>query len=1025
MNIKLLLLSLPLFISCNSQKDTQSTPPPPILTEAETHLPENALYGIEVADGLQVQLFASEPMVRNPTNIDIDEKGRVWIAENVNYRPKNNPDNPYQEGGDQIIILEDTDQDGKADKRSIFYQGKEIDGVMGLCVVGNKAIISSSPHIWVLTDTNGDNKADGKEILFTGMGGPQGDHNVHSVTTGPDGRFYFNYGNSAGKILDKDGNPMKDRLGRDINYQGKPYWGGMIFRCNPDGSNLEILAHNFRNNYEVSVDAYGNMWQSDNDDDGYKSVRINYVMEYGNYGYRDELTGDHWQKPRSGMSEVIQEQHWHQHDPGVVPNLLITGSGSPCGMITYEGHLLPEKYHGQLIHAEAGPGLVRAYLVEKKGAGFQAKMENVLWRTDDVWVRPSDVSIAPDGSLFACDWYDPGVGGHLAGDPLGGRIYRIAPEVSRYQVNPADFSTPEGAVLALQSPNSKTRYLAQQSLKKMGVEAIPALKTLYENSDIRVRVRALWVLAAIDPKILQLALLDQEASVRLTGIRAARMTQPNRLPGLIHPIINDPSAEVRREIAIALYELPPDQIAPLWAELAKQYHGKDRWYLEALGIGASNNWEDCLQHWLEDVGENWNTPAGRDIVWRSRTSQTFDMLMTILQNSDLSTKEIARFLRATDFQQHPNKDQQLASLLSGNRSDQNQINLMVLSHLSPEFVRNSQNVKAAVNKILPDIKGTETYIDLVGQLALKDQLPEVFQMAMDEPERKLGVKAAKLILDWEGVKRFQEEVESRIPASVVPVIELFGNLYNSEGKKILKEIALDGKQDMDVRIAAIHASSKGWGWERLIKDILDEASLPDELVAVAATNLLTAFRPVDRQLAMEYLGKTDTEGQEVNIGKLLAQNGDLKSGQVHFKQYCSSCHQVNQEGIAFGPDLSEIGNKLGKDALYGAIVYPSAGISHGFEGEMIQLDDGIVYSGYVLSENEQTISLRIMGGLTQTISKSGIEKRNKMNQSLMTGGLHLALGEDKLIDLVEYLTSLKNAETLTENPYQGKILYEQ
>ena len=999
--------------------------PPPTLTEAESHLPENARFGIDVADGLQVQLFATEPMVRNPTNIDIDEKGRVWITENVNYRPENNPDNRYQEGGDQIIILEDTDQDGKADKRSVFYQGKEIDGVMGLCVLGNKVIISSSPHIWIFSDTDGDDKADEKEIMFTGMGAPQGDHNVHSVTTGPDGRLYFNYGNSAGKILDKHGKPMKDRLGRIIDYSGNPYWGGMIFRCNPDGTDLEILAHNFRNNYEVTVDAFGNIWQSDNDDDGYKSVRINYVMEYGNYGYRDEFTGDHWQKARSGTSEVIQEQHWHQHDPGVVPNLLITGSGSPCGMVAYEGNLLPEKYHGQLFHAEAGPGLVRAYTVEKEGAGFTAKMENVLWRTTDAWVRPTDVSVAPDGSLFACDWYDPGVGGHLAGDPYGGRIYRIAPDVSTYKVNTPNFSTPEDAIQALQSPNPKTRFIAQQVLKDMNSAAVEALEYLFKNGNLRSQARALWVLATINPPILVEALKDDDAAIRVVAVRAARMSQPDQVIELIRPILNDPSPAVRREIAVALYELPTDQIAPLWAALAKQYEGKDRWYLEALGIGAANNWEACLQHWLDEVGKNWNTPAGRDIIWRSRAPQTFDKLMTILQDPNLNQQEMARFLRATDFQTHPNKDQQLATLLNGNKPEQNQINLMVLSHLSPDFVRSSSTAKAAVHQLLPDIQGTETYLDLVGQLVLKEEAPVVFQLAMDQPERELGVKAANLLIRWEGIKRFQGVAASYQPEKILPAIQVLGNIGNKEGKKLLKNIVLDEKQDMDLRIAAIHASSKGWGWEWLIKDILEEESLPETLMAIAATNLLTAFRPADRQLAMQYLGQTDQDEQDKDISLLLAQNGDIEAGKAHFVQYCSSCHQVNQAGVSFGPDLSEIGNKLGKDALYGAIIYPSAGISHGFEGKIIKTKDGTVYTAYLLSENEQAVNIRMMGGLTQAISKDQIESSEDMKQSLMTAGLHLAMGEEKLVDLVEYLTTLKNPETQTENPYQGKILYEQ
>ena len=106
----------------------------------------------------------------------------------------------------------------------------------------------------------------------------------------------------------------------------------MVFRCNVDGSDVEVLAHNFRNNYEVAVDSFGTLWQSDNDDDGNRAVRLNYVMEFGNFGYTDEITGAGWQTKRSNLEEHIPHRHWHQNDPGVVPNLLLTGAGAPTGI---------------------------------------------------------------------------------------------------------------------------------------------------------------------------------------------------------------------------------------------------------------------------------------------------------------------------------------------------------------------------------------------------------------------------------------------------------------------------------------------------------------------------------------------------------------------------------------------------------------------------------------------------------------------------------------------------------------------
>ncbi len=308
-------------------------------------------------------------MIASPTNIDVDDKGRVWVCEVVNYRRRAGT----RPAGDRILILEDTDGDGRADKSTVFYQGRDIDSAMGICVLGNRVIVSCSPNMFVFTDNNGDGKADKKEVLFTKTGSPQHDHSAHTFLFGPDGRLYWNFGNEGKSVHDNNGKPVVDIFGRTVVDDGQPYHGGMVFRCGLDGSKFEVLAHNFRNNYEVAVDSFGGLWQSDNDDDGNRGVRINYVLEYGNYGYRDEMTGAGWTVPRTNLESEIPARHWHQNDPGVVPNLLITGAGSPSGICVYEGTLLPTVFHNQMIHCDPGLNVVRAYPVEKDGAGYRPR----------------------------------------------------------------------------------------------------------------------------------------------------------------------------------------------------------------------------------------------------------------------------------------------------------------------------------------------------------------------------------------------------------------------------------------------------------------------------------------------------------------------------------------------------------------------------------------------------------------------------------------------------------------------------
>src|SRR5690606_21081432 len=243
----------------------------------------------------------------------------------------------------------------------------------------------------------------------------------------------------------------------------------------------------------------------------------------------------------------------------------------------------------QIIHSDAGPNVVRAYPVTKSGAGYEATIVNIMEGDKDQWFRPSDVCVAPDGSLFVADWYDPGVGGHQVGDLGRGRIYRIAPPDNPYNVPRYDLASTKGAIEALQNPNLSVRYQAWQTLNGLADAAEEELLKLFENHENpRIRARALWLLSKIPEKgqrHITAALQDPLAGIRTVALRPARQLKVDSIP--FRQIFGkDADAQVRREAAIPIRHLKAPEAAELWAALGNQRDGRDRWYLEALGIGA-------------------------------------------------------------------------------------------------------------------------------------------------------------------------------------------------------------------------------------------------------------------------------------------------------------------------------------------------------------------------------------------------------------------------------------------------------
>ena len=968
-----------------------------------------ALDSLDVAEGLSATLVAEAPTLTNPTNIDIDARGRIWVLEGVNYRkfkPK-----PLRAAGDRIVILEDTTGDGVADKSTVFYQGTDIDAAMGIAVLGNKVYVSAYKNIFVFTDTNGDDKPDKKDVLFTSVTDDH-DHSVHAFVFGPDGRLYFNGGNETRALMDPAGKVLVDKAGNRIEQKNTPYQEGMAFRLEPDGTGVEVLGYDFRNPYELAVDPFGTVWQSDNDDDGNRSTRLNYVMEGGSFGYRDEMTGAGWRTRRTGMSALIPRQHWHSDDPGSVPNVRINGAGAPSGISVYEGTLLPRRYWRSILHADAGVGEVRAFPVRTDGAGYTSDVIPIVNAPRDRMFRPVDVATAPDGSIVIADWYDAGVGGHDMSDQSQGRIIRLAPRGTRYTVPTLDLSSPAGASRALRSPDHATRYLAYQRLREMGVRAEGALLTMYRGTNPWDRARALWLLAVIPERgarHLQAAARDADPDIRIVAIRATRRIGADVMP-IAERLVRDPSPAVRREVALALRHEQSPRAAALWSELALQYDGRDRWYLEALGVSADRQWDAYFGSWLDRVGNGWNTPAGRDIVWRSRSPRALPLLEQLASDAAVPSTDRLRYFRALDFHAAEGRQRSLLALLETPSGGSADLTPVILSQLDAKSAKAIPAVQTALLRTLTATRGTSQYVELVDKYDARDQVDELIRLAVSKPNETAGSESARLALAWGGAPRFAALVQGQDEAVARRALSVLGRNFNPQVDSIVVGVVLDPSRPVALRRWAVQTMGNGQAGTRRLLQLVQAGRLSDELKPAAAAVLFSSSAAI-RDSASKHLtppAVTTLDGKMLPpLLTLVARSGDAAAGRAVYQRTCMACHVAQGAGIDFGPALNEIGDKLPKAGLYMAILDPSAGVAFGYEGYDIRTRDGQQLMGYIASETDTELVVKMIGGIERRLPKSSVVERKRMESSLMPHGLERTMTEAELVHLVEYLSTLR------------------
>ncbi|MEZ5964317.1 MAG: family 16 glycoside hydrolase [Planctomycetota bacterium] len=945
-------------------------------------------------EGVRVTLWAESPQLFNPTAIDVDAQGRVWVAEAVNYRKwrGRNPGLDHPEG-DRIVVLEDKDGDGRAETSTVFAQDRDLVAPLGVAVIGDSVFVSCSPTIWRYRDRDGDLRADEKTVFLTGFGGHDHDHGAHSVVAGPDGRLWLAVGN-AGPHVVTDASGFTLRSGSNytgggaetapnraglVSDDGRKWTGGLILSVRPDGTDLRVFAHGFRNPYEVAIDALGNVYTADNDDDGNACCRLVPVLHGGDHGFFSDDGARTWQADRLPGQDVWRA-HWHQDDPGVAPAGHRNGAGGPTGVCVYEGGRLPERFAGAVLNCDAGAGVVYAHHPRPDGSTLAFEREDLLRARTDLgarkkgWFRPSDVCVGADGAVWVADWYDPGVGGHGMGDREGyGRILRLARDDGH--VTPR--RTPDATAIARLAPRpildldallERARTMPADDrfalevfgLDARGREAEVYTALLAEHGKAPTQWPAGFAAVAwrLHPPVSVPAFLARAMAPELTAAERARAVSALAF-------VDEPAAV---EAMLAVAESGPADAQALangwlarlaesrWARfgLASRVGTLSReGAAEVLATGTMRDGSREVDAELDGARTLFLVVTdggdGNGYDWAS-----FGDLRLVGPAGELPL-DAQPFLRASTGWGEIGRGRNAGGgrLAIGGKRFAHGIGAHAPAEIAIRLPEGYQRLRGTVG---PDDGGTS-------QRGARTSLGIELWLAKP-PDRSRFAAARATLAD------VRASLESRVAAAR----ELAAD---RDGSNFLLEQALRGALDPAIRDAIAEAMRRH----------------PDAGI---------------RAVASKPFARPGSAADKLPpIAELAARRGDPQRGRAVFfgdKAQCAACHVHDLRGGALGPDLTRVGAKYDATGLLTAILEPSASIAFGYESWLVQTKDGNAVGGFLLADGPRLV-LKDFAGARHVIDAEQIVRRERQPVSLMPDTAALGLDAGELVDLVAFLAA--------------------
>jgi putative membrane-bound dehydrogenase-like protein len=907
--------------------------------------------GLRLPAGFEITEFADSRLANDIYCLTVDPRGQIVVA-----------------GRGYICLLVDDDKNGKAD-RAIDFADRPKDGAMGLLWEGDTLHVTGDGGLRRFFDKNGDGKADGPPELIRALK-TGGEHAAHAIRRGPDGWLYVLCGNNTG--IDKSyaqlaTSPIKDPV------------AGCVLRLSPDLTKSEVVAHGFRNPYEMDFNPDGELFTFDSDNERcvslpwYEFTRFYHVIPGGHHGWLSPQRAQWWRMP--------------PYFPDVVPPVATLGRGSPTGVACYRHAQFPEEYRGGFFICDWTFGKVHFLKPRRSGSSYTAEPKVFLETVGDNGFAPTGIVVHPDtGDLYIS----------IGGRGTRGAVYRV-----RYPAGIRPSLKEDAAKLAprRRTLDGKVQTYAgrwPKSLRSSASDMTDPGKTLRLAAELLDERRTPQAdrLAAV--RLIQLALGDLVSrQVQGTVWEGYTLRRPlpetistwaegdrktvARLPAILRDCFPSRHADLDRELSrtLALLEDPdPLSVKAIAAcGFATRHPGEDLHYLIVLARLRGPRSADVTQRTADLLlgldGKVRKQGLNRDRHWPLRVGELYTELArrdphlndALLRHAEFGRPDHALFAQATGFDQLRAAEIFLEKSKNGTDFEWNAELVGLLGHLPPKR-------SVPVLRELWDKTGLETAI-----LPLLARTPE----PADRSKFVRGLESPQ-----PGTVQLCLQALEKLPAlqdadEVFSLIRALGTL--PENQKALRG-----------RIAARLAKITG-------QQLRDDKQAWTAWFSKAHPKLavrLTNPDGVDVEAWIQRLARLDWSGGNGERGR-----------EVFIRASCASCHSGGQ---ALGPDLAGVTGRFSRPDLFTSILQPSRDISPRYQTTLVETSEGKVYQGLVIYE--ATDSLILQTGATTTVRLSGsqVASSRPVPASLMPAGLLDKLPDRDIADLYAYLKGLGKSE---------------